>query len=203
MARFNELLAARYNRFLQKLFVLKGGPPSPQLASEIIPTFPFFNGAENRYLEGWNRFGYGLEVLGAVGNPSQLRIRNPTGSGVIAVLESIILDLATNDRVQLTYTKLSTDFTVQTVVPLDGRTLSTSSSLIISNSNASASAGNVVYQDMHMFNTVSPVQLTSTENQEIPITPGIAWGVQTVSANVLLSANVIWRERALEESERF
>jgi len=35
MAKFNEILAGRYNRFLQKLFQMKGGPPSAQLSSEI------------------------------------------------------------------------------------------------------------------------------------------------------------------------
>src|SRR5882762_4396490 len=39
MARFNEILTGRYNRFLQKLLQMKGGPPSAQLASEIQPGF--------------------------------------------------------------------------------------------------------------------------------------------------------------------
>src|SRR6266851_4747570 len=57
MARFNEILVGRYNRSLQKLLSMKGQAVMPQLASELQPTFSFFSGAENRYLESWERFG--------------------------------------------------------------------------------------------------------------------------------------------------
>src|SRR5258708_40367383 len=91
MARFNEILAGRYNRYLQKLFVLKGGPPSAQLASEVMPTFSFFTGVENRYLAGWDRFGNSSSQAGVAAVTSGIRLRNPLGSGTIAVDENIFV----------------------------------------------------------------------------------------------------------------
>src|SRR5260370_42195617 len=114
MARFNEILIGRWNRYLQKLCSIKGGPPAPQLAYDITATLEIDQSAvESRFLLGWNRFGFGLQLAGAIGNPSQIRLRNPTGSGVIAVIESIIIFASPNDRIQLTYTAIATDFNLQ------------------------------------------------------------------------------------------
>jgi hypothetical protein len=54
MAKYNEILTGRYNRFIQKLFSMKGPAPAPQLSSDIAMQMSFFNGVENRYLEGWD-----------------------------------------------------------------------------------------------------------------------------------------------------
>jgi hypothetical protein len=203
MARYNEILVGRWNRFLQKLLSMKGGPPAPQLASEITAVFELEQPpVEDRFLLGWNRFGFGLQFNGAVGNPSQIRLRNPTGSGVIAVIESIFMFQSPNDRIQLTYTATAADLGLQTVVPLDGRSGTTSSSVRVSNSNAAATAGLAVYQDFALtFSNANPVEAIYNRNQEIVIAPGFAWGAQTISANVALTVNVIWRERIIEEGE--
>jgi len=89
MARFNEILTGRHNRLLQKLFSMKGGPPAPQLASEITASVPLFHGAENRYLESWERFGIGSQVAALAANNDVARLRNPAGSNVIAVIEKL------------------------------------------------------------------------------------------------------------------
>jgi hypothetical protein len=202
VARYNEILIGRWNRYLQKLCGIKGSPPAPQLASEISATFEIEQPAvESRFLLGWNRFGFGLQITGAAGNPTMVRVRNPTGSGVIAVLESLITYANPNDRLQLTYTAIGTDVTTsQTVIPLDGRSGTSSSSVRVSSSNSTASAGLAVYHDLTMVSAV-PLQLITTGSQEIPITPGFAWGAQTLSASVVIGVNIIWRERALEEGE--
>ena len=62
LAIFNEIENARYARMLQKLSGVKGNAPVRQLAGEVMAVLPIFNGAENRYLEGWNRFGQGLSL---------------------------------------------------------------------------------------------------------------------------------------------
>src|SRR5712691_10541637 len=90
MAKFNEILAGRYNRFLQKLFQLKGGPPSAQLASEVMPVFPFFSGREHRYLEGWNTYSFQRAEVATAAITSVVRIRNPVVSNTIAIFERII-----------------------------------------------------------------------------------------------------------------
>ena len=91
MAKFNEILAGRYNRFLQKLFQLKGGPPSAQLASEVMPTFPFFNGRENRWLEGWNTFAFARAQVTVAGISPVVRLRNPPTSNIVAIFERLLV----------------------------------------------------------------------------------------------------------------
>src|SRR5258708_15192493 len=91
MARFNEILAGRYNRFLQKLFQLKGGPPSAQLASEVMPVFPFFTGRENRVLEGWNTFAFARAQVAVAGITPVVRLRNPSASNVICIFERLLI----------------------------------------------------------------------------------------------------------------
>src|SRR5258708_4703411 len=98
MARYNEILVGRYNRFLQKLLGMKGGVVAPQLASEITAAFPLFNGAENRYLEQWDMFGVNLFLAGGgVGNISQVRLFNPAASNTIAVVYKLCLVGVAND----------------------------------------------------------------------------------------------------------
>src|SRR5258708_40293223 len=91
MALFNEILVGRYNRFLQKLLAMKGGPPAPQLATEIGTNIQLFHGVENRYLEGWQRFGGQFSVPAAgVGNVGGFRFRNPAGNNVITAVEWLL-----------------------------------------------------------------------------------------------------------------
>src|SRR5229473_5047766 len=89
MAVYNEILAGRFNRALQKLFGIKGPPAVPQLGGEIVPSVSMFYGVENRYLEAWERFGFQIVQAAVVGQAGSFRLRNPVNSGTIAVLEKI------------------------------------------------------------------------------------------------------------------
>src|SRR5260370_39848254 len=90
MAIFNEILEGRFNRGLQKLFAIKGGPPVRQLGSEIMPVLPVFNGVENRFLEAWNVYGLTTtQGAGGAGVPTSVRLRNPVGLNTIEVITAI------------------------------------------------------------------------------------------------------------------
>src|SRR5713226_9548531 len=91
MAIFNEILVGRYNRALQKLLAIKGSPPLRQLGGEMMPVISIFRGVEDRYLESWDRFGIVMQSTGGVGQFPAVRIRNPAGSNIMAVLEKIVL----------------------------------------------------------------------------------------------------------------
>src|SRR5437899_9413190 len=94
MALYNEILVGRFARGIQKYFGAKGSPPIKQLAGDLYIVHKLFNGAENRYLEGWSRFGWVAGQAAAVGNKSAVRLRNPPTSNVIAVIERISCSLA-------------------------------------------------------------------------------------------------------------
>src|SRR5258707_1317441 len=90
MAIFNEILSGRYNRALQKIFCIKGPPPVRQLAGEIQPSHFFYSGVETRALEEWYRYGLLLSQVAGVGQAAA-RLRNPTGSNRLVVLERILM----------------------------------------------------------------------------------------------------------------
>jgi hypothetical protein len=206
MARFNEILAGRYNRFLQKLFVLKGGPPSAQLASEVMPVFPFFTGVEHRYLEGWDRFGNSSSQAGVAAVVSGIRLRNPLASGTIAVVEKIFVHnaAAAVDQPLLQIGAIGTDLntiTTMTGVRLDSRgrpnpTLINSRSAAVSAVNLTAN----LLQYALNANTQN-FDLLVFEEQEITMLPGDALQVISNTVNTQMSVSFFWRERALEESE--
>src|SRR5260370_16777970 len=108
MAKFNEINAGRFNRALQKSLQLKGGPPSAQLASEVMPVLSFFRGAEDRSFESWFRFGSWAQCVATAGVAGVAQLRNPKTSGAIVVVErigfnnrtsvdTITLSIGTND----------------------------------------------------------------------------------------------------------
>jgi hypothetical protein len=204
MAIYNEILAGRYNRFFQKLFGLKGGPPVPQLAGEVSPAFPLFTGVENRYLEAWDRFGVGITQPGVAAVLSTIKLRNPSGSNVIAIFEKISLSLTSADQVDLQAGTSQTDGA--TIVPviaannLDSRS-GRPSTLILSASGAGAPVGQQAIWRTSIGAAVN-VDIIIDENQEITLLPGRSIQLVAGVANNGLVSGWMWRERLLEESER-
>lgn len=211
MAVYNEILAGRYNRFLQKLFVLKGPPPTPQLASEVIPVFPFFTGVENRILEGWQRYAAALNLsAGGAGNVGRWRFRNPN-KVLVACFEKIIL--SNTNAAAVTYSVLiagavTTDLgTAESLSnqQLDLRGQTTSNLIASFDNNTAVNLGGIsVFQGQ--IPAGQNLDIIITENQELTLANGNVGGaalhIQTLSSNVILNSCVIWRERALEDSEQ-
>src|SRR5207245_10925393 len=110
MARVNEILVGRCSRTLEKLCSMKGGPPAPQLSSEIQVTLGIPLGRESDPHLGWTRFATGGNLTGAAGFPAQFRFRNPAASNVIAVFESLVLSAASNDEFIISQGAGVTDF---------------------------------------------------------------------------------------------
>jgi hypothetical protein len=203
MAIYNEILVGRYARMLQKLFGIKGTVPTKQLAGEVAPAFPLFNGVENRYLETWDRFGVSGAQSGAVGNNSGFRLRNPTGSNVIAVVEQLRFEVDTaNSPISIEIGPMTTDgATVLTPRGLDprGRTLST---MLATTGNALATLGAAAAIGFGEGQAGVHLDLIQDENQELPLLPGQGLNILTAGTNLLLRVSCLWRERFLEESER-
>jgi hypothetical protein len=204
MARYNEILAGRYNRFLQKLLQMKGGPPAPQLSSEIGAGFVLFNGVENRYLEGWDLFGNFSFRQANPGFNSKVRVRNPVGSNVVAVFQKISIFETANFQAYMLITQQLANLAVvnntQVGLTMDARTQRLQSQLIWSEQNTDAVlAANKSWQGAGLAN--STLDVIWDENQEIPILPGWAIDVVETTANQQVNVGWFWRERPLEESE--
>lgn len=211
MAFFNEINAGRYNRFIQKLFNMKGGPPARQLASDVTMVFPFFSGAEHRFLESWNRYAVSVLVAGVAANTSAVRIRNPSTSGVIAVLEKVEITLPnaaeriTMQQGGVTTGDLASAFSM-TNNRLDPRQSNVNPALVVSSQNSAPSVPGLTNSfnlSQALINAAVPYNYILTDFQELTLAPGDAMQWFGNSLNSEIVVNIVWRERALEDSEKF
>ena len=208
MALYNEILTGRYNRFLQKLLGMKGEAPSPQLASEIIASFSLFQGAENRYLEGWNRFAIaGSPGIPAAGNRAAVRIRMPQNSNVIGVIEkmSIIKGSAGGSQPAVLFDSIATPMPTENNVNIGARNLDprqqqTGSNAIVSNSVNFGVVGTVGF--FAPCTNLVAFEWVWTENHELPLAPNSQITVADDQLADSIIVSIMWRERPLEESER-
>ena len=207
MARFNEILVGRYNRFLQKLLAMKGGPPAPQLSSEIAVGIPLFHGVENRYLEGWERFSVSTTVAAAVGNVDGVKLRNPTTSNVAIAVERVQVanTAAAAQAFIITLGASATDFAttgLSTNSRLDSRQRPTPAGIVsIQNTTAAitglgAGVGLIALLPNTTFDAIV------FEGQEVTLLPGDALQIVTSIVNQQIAFATTWRERFLEDSER-
>jgi len=203
MAQYNEILTGRYNRFLQKLFSMKGRPPAPQLSGDIQTNLNFFSGAENRYLESWNRFAFTVAVPLAAGQTSTSRLRNPANSGVIVVFERIACTGAQDSPV-LEQQATGADLAV-TAFPanlrLDSRG-SPTSILIRSENTVGTPSVSLITKFQIGYTANNTGDFLVDTMQEWTLLPGDAIQVRSgvVAQNIIVSW--LWRERVLEESEK-
>lgn len=201
MARFNEVLTGRHNKFLNKLFGIKGAAPSPQVAGDITPSIAFFSGAENRWLESWDRFGTSISIPLNIGQTAGFRFRNPATSNVIAVIEKLSFGcLDQGQEFDVSVGASLADLTTFAGVTLDPRSRP-QPSMVASQSNASPSPLAVVIGRPFLLLGTTYDQIWS-DNQEIPVLPGQGIAVNSTVANHTITVSVLWRERLLEESER-
>ena len=210
MARFNEILTGRFNRALQKTLSMKGPASTAQLGSELMPVLQFPLGGEFRYLEQWNLFGIGVDLAPVAANNGAFQIRNPVGSNIIAVVHSLVFS---NDTPALNIvdiegpTPLTTDLgTINTGVRLDGRLggLNYAQSTILSSQNTAplgAIPGSTVSGLYVLGINGNPINVL--EQIEIPLLPGDVFRMRNRVVNAELTLTMFWRERFLEESERF
>jgi hypothetical protein len=205
--RFNEILAPRFARHLQKVFGIKGAVPVPTLASDVAAVYPLFAGVEQRYHESWERFAFMLSMSAVALKLNNLRFRNPVGSNVVAVVEKLkMLTIAADNPFLNGGTAVADLVTVQVLTGcrLDARSRPTPT-CIISNENVAAVTAltNPVNRDQIQFGATGGSQdVIIDENQEMPVLAGDAFQVQSNTAAVGLTVAIWWRERVLEETER-
>jgi hypothetical protein len=201
MGKYNEILVGRYNRSITKLFGMKGPAAVAQLASDIQVSHTVFSGSENRYHEGWDRFGAALAPGPVAAQNSVGQLRNPGASGVVAVLEKLSVVTSVADTA-LNITEVFSgiaDLTNQFVgSALDGRTGRRSALIPSSQNNLVTLLGLGLWQ----FPTVANVPFDFLNSLEIPMVPNHALRFTTTVLNTILWVNLVWRERVLEDSER-
>lgn len=204
-AVYNELQVGRFNRYLQKLLSMKGPASMNTLAPELMPSIVFPTGAEDRYLQGWDRFGIAFQIGGIAAQTTNGRIRNPAASNVVAVLEKIFVDDTNvgNDIFTLGVGKQAAD--LGTLISTVGSRLDPrgrdSSSLIISGGNNALLGGAAILTE-EQDTTSRGLEFITTDIQELPLLPGDAYSIISSPSAPNVRFSFWWRERFLEDSER-
>ena len=208
MARYNEILTGRHNKFVAKLFGMKGPPPAPQLSSEISVAHPIFHGVENRFLESWDRYAHHTVATAVAANGSAVQLRNPASSNVVAVIEKLTLvNLAGAADIPFLSRGGAADLLggliAVGVVNLDNRSrphgtcfLSTQNTI----AGVVADLGTGVIARIPLA-IASSVEFLIDELVTDTLLPGDAIRLRSSIVNQAVAWNIIWRERALEESE--
>jgi hypothetical protein len=205
MAKYNEILTGRHNRFVQKLFGMKGAAPTSQLSGDVQMVHPFFHGAENRLLESWSLWGASKVIAANAANVDTWQLRMPSGTNVIAVIEKLTVASSNANIEVLVGTKAQASDLAVTQISFtrDTRQLATTgSTAIASSTNVTVTGPNSFYDSGAPAGGVT-VEVIVYEDQQIVISPGFCLQVQSLTANVGMTVNCWWRERALEESEVF
>jgi len=205
VARFNEILTGRHNRFFQKLFSMKGGPPAPQLSTEVQPNFDVEQGPiETRFLKG--EYVYGLSLVGAVvaAQFSFMQLRNPPSSGVIATVESIFMfNISGPQQYVIQFGQPgANDASIALTRSRDGRQQAKSSII--------ASTGNTTV-GTQIGTTIAQLGVSGANVTErfpgvldgvLVLTPGDEVRVITLIAATQDFYSFLWRERLIEDSEK-
>ena len=174
---------------------------SPEISPVIVLEEPTIDLA---FLKGERQVFMTAVVAAAAGFNSKVRIRNPPGSGVIALIKLVTMFSASTATMRLAVNQFTTDLDVSldTVVPdprwgalglgIPASTLVASSS----NTQASAPGGEAMFEALTLANT--PVKLTEV----FPLLPGVAVDMGHVTANITMRMWASWTERGFPELER-
>lgn len=133
------------------------------------------------------------------------RLRNPAGSNVIAVFESIAYSSALVDAALLLQLQTTNaDMSVISLSPrasLDNRTRQLPT-LIASRNDAVTAAVSLGNRQGRAIAANTSVEFILNDDQQIPLLPGDAIQLQAGVANQQFNSSFVWRERFLEDSER-
>jgi len=206
----NEILTGRHNRALQKHFSMKGEPPAPQLSSEIMPVHPFFSGAENRYIESWSRYGLFASLGSVAAQFSAFRLRNPSNN-VLAVLERLTLGDSVANSIELRIGLTTVDLLSGSFqgVRLDARQAvsaqGNSTTILTVATNAPSPPTSLIQFGRVQLQANLERELILFEDQELTLLPGDAIDLRELNTPgaELITIQLLWRERQIEESERF
>jgi hypothetical protein len=211
VARYNEILVGRWNRYIQKLTGIKGPPPAPQLSGDISFVHHIDSGVENRYIQQWNEFAGLFIQNGAGANQGFIRFQMLLGSNTIAVLERITLvNAVANAVADNPHGDVAGYNFVGTQVgggnAIDQRSYQNQSIILGSQLQVWAGAGLNPGGSFRYGQWALPVngnfEVIIKEDDEIPILPGSAFQFANSVANIQLTVAARWRERFLEDSER-
>lgn len=190
----------RYSDWLTRLLNSKGGPLLVDVDPSLRAVAAVQEGNEDRYLQGWNRFGFALGVSAVAANFPTFQIRNPAGSNIVAVVESLTFFQSAADEPSLTWGATVTDLTSVaslTFTRIDPRGQPQPTCII---SSVAGPANLAIFRQIAQ-QAGGFAEFIPTVNSEFTVLPGQILKAFGNLANIAATFSILWRERALQQSE--
>jgi hypothetical protein len=202
VALFNESLVGRFNRGIQRLHNMKGGTPAPQVTPEIGHNIILENDRpEHHYLVGSVLAAGLVDVAAVAAQTNNHRLRNPGGSGVMIVVEEVMISStgAAPLSAALTFqdADLATGLGFKVLRDLRGRNSGDMTRVVglISRSNNVAPVGQT------FASMITAANFPTLWPLKIVLPPGTTLDFNSTGVNIETIVTYVWRERALEPSE--
>ena len=202
MATFNEILEGGLNNSLTKRLAMTGGSPAPSLTPEIFPVLNLGVAWEElAFNQGWRRWQTSGTQPAVAAQAGRMKLRNPPNSGVLVVVEQIIVansgatDFMTMD---VGYGPDTVDLATNVLAePRDTRQTPSASGLAVVTRGTSAATF-----------TVGSARLVTLGNSNtvVPGAPWLLWGNGAIligkdTLNSDFVCNLVWSERGMTRGE--
>ncbi len=198
----SKIEIARWSEQLRRMLGQKGqefvaGELSPEVSATIQlegPTIEWW------FLKGVRAAGAGFQVTGGVGTENRVRMRNPLGSGAVAVLEIVeVYPVAASQIIGIVGSEV-TDTGIVSSGTRDGRWGQAGAVgqnvIILSSTNTAGVVGNEVLFRADVLAS-SPFKYTAG----VVILPGQNFDVGLLQFNVNFTCTLAWSERRLPQLE--
>lgn len=196
---FNEMTdGSDLNQVLTRRFGIQGAP-SPNMASEFFPNIVLeAERPEWGFLSGERHYSInGADAAGGVGVYSHLHLFNPSGSGIIAVIEKVIMRaLTTQDVLIYGWCNTNANDGASYARSLDSREVTRRSACQMGTFTGVASVNRILGEwSPPLADDSLPMC------QGIVLGPGSEFIVRPTTDNIGLQGMIQWRERAATQGE--
>ncbi len=196
----NDIQVGRYSAILHKLLGISEGSPAPTLAPELLAAIALeVDRPEWAFLAGERLcIGYGIQA--AVGGQlGHVQLINPIGSGVLAVVQEILVSTSATMAVRIGQLDTPLGGASASAYGYRERRLPAGVQTTACDVNTDSSVGSQITTEL----THLPVLVNVTNQFKIPwvLSPGTGVCVRGGSADVQANVNYVWTERAMEPAE--
>jgi hypothetical protein len=207
----NRIVTSRFQRRLAELFDLDTPAPVGVLAPEIVPVVVIPFRPEDLHLQDEHLFFTNLTVAGVVGEYTYCALDNPTDSGMLVIVEEIVLSKhtgvqthwvgrpATGGRAGLLATLTSgATYCADSRVPVTATGVSGVANIY----RGTDAAGNRVSQMIRLKPGVDATSPMEHLRMDYVLSPGNCLGiVEPDATNLGMSGWIRWRERRANRGE--
>lgn len=192
----NEIQVGRYNGVLHKLLGMPEGAPSPTLATDVFPMLALeVDRPEWKFLGGERLCGGRMTDGNVAAQYSHVGLRNPAGSGMLVVVQKILIGFAANGAMYVALRAISTADNIYATYTRDSRWPGLLGSAKIIDHTTAVAQGTPYAYIRGLANTTA--QLTDP----YVLHPGYDLLVRNAAVNVQVDCSFMWTERGFEPNE--